>query len=125
MDATGGLKLYLHLVASIDRSAQVDTICHGRRHHSRLLAGARGGRSPLRLRGHGVGAVRVQRARDVPPVQPGAERMGPQPRQRLLRHVGREQAAVVAAEVWLDRLLWALGAKGPGRVRQVHPGNSS
>jgi hypothetical protein len=51
--------------------------------------------------------------------------MEPEQRQRLLRHVGRQQAAVMAAEVWLDCLLWALGAQGPGRLRQVHPGNSS
>ena len=67
------------------------------------------GHAPLRHGGDGRCAAGLQRARDVPPVQPGAERLGPQPRQRLLRHVGRQQAAVVAAKVRLDRLLRALG----------------
>jgi hypothetical protein len=79
----------------------------------------------VRRRGRaGRGAAGVQRARDVPPVQPGAERLGPEPRRRLLRHLGRRQAAVVAAAVRLDRLLRALGAQGPGRLWPLHPGKA-
>ncbi|CAN6363267.1 unnamed protein product [Urochloa humidicola] len=40
----------------------------------------------------------------------------------LNRHLGRRPAAVVAAAVRLDRLLWARRAQGPGRLWPVHPG---
>uniref|UniRef100_A0A3B5Z292 Uncharacterized protein n=1 Tax=Triticum aestivum TaxID=4565 RepID=A0A3B5Z292_WHEAT len=71
----------------------------------------------------GGGAVGVERARHLQLLQPGEDQLGPQRRQRLVRHLGRRHVVRLALQVRLDGLLRPRRADRPGVLRQVPPGD--